>query len=231
MYPIKRIVAVSSLVWCLMGGVSFALTVYMPHITPRSESWATYLQVDNSDNSSATFTLTLYDRGVQVFDQTYSIDGLSERSLRIDFQSSYLCGLITYYETKLNFRCTYLSSSAGMAEFTLTGNLYDTLGCYFSDISPVIDWKGIALTNFHSTTATVTLYAVGDGRTLQSTNVSINPNSKVVGTYEEWFPRISFSDIKKIIVESDRSLCGVVISGDSTNEHLLFTAATELSSF
>jgi hypothetical protein len=231
MYPIKRIVAVSSLVWCLMGGVSFAFTAYMPHITPRSDFWATYLQVDNSDTSTATFTLTLYDRGVQVFHQTYSIGALNEASLRIDFQSSYLCGIITYTEPKLNFRCTYLSSGAGMAEFTLTGDRYETLGCYFSDLSPEIDWKGIALTNFNSTSATVTLYAVGNGHTLQSTNVAINPNSKVVGTYEEWFPHLSFSAIKKIIVESNRPLCGVVISGDSTNEHLLFTAATELPSF
>lgn len=228
---VKRMAVLSLVVWCLGGGVSFGLTAYIPHLTPHSASWASYLQVDNSNTSAASFTLTLYNNGIAVYQGTLSVNGLSEKSFLIDFQNTSLCGVITYSDPQLNFRCTYVSSGGGMAEFALTGDRFQTLGCYFSDLSSSITWKGMALTNFTSTLATLTLYAIGGGSILGSTTISINPNSKVGGLYTQWFPSINFSTIKKIVAVSNTALCGVVISGDSSNSRLLFTPASELSSF
>lgn len=232
MYSMKRLAAVALLIWCVSGGVSIALEACIPYITPGSGDWVSYLQVDNNKLSTASFTLTLYAGGIQVYQGSHSVSGLSE--LPITFSTLSLTadsGVISYTDAQLAFRCTYRSSAGGLAEFTLTDGRYQTLGCYFSDISPDITWKGLALSNLNSTPATVRLYGIGGGSILGNTTITINPYSQVVDLYDHWFPSVDFSAIKKIIAVSSVGLCGVVISGSSDNSRLLFTAASELSNF
>lgn len=232
MHSIHRLAARALLLWCLSCSASFGLDAYIPHITPSSGPWASYLQVDNNKLTSASFILTLYAGGVEVYQGSHSVNGLSESIIQCAALAPGAdCGVINYTDTQLTFRCTYWYSGGGLAEFALNDSRYQTVGCYFSDISPDITWKGLALTNFHSTPATVHLYAIGGGSVLGNTTISINPFSKVVGLYTEWFPTLAFSAIKKIIAVSDVGLCGVVISGDAANIRLLFTAGTELASF
>jgi hypothetical protein len=232
MYSMKRLAAVALLIWCLGGGVSLALEAYIPHITPGSGDWTTYLQVDNNKLSTASFTLILYANGIQVYQANHTVNGLSESLLQFSTLAATAdSGVISYTDAQLAFRCTYRSSAGGLAEFPLTDGRYQTLGCYFSDISSDITWKGLALANLNSTPATVRLYAIGGGSILGNTTITISPYSKALGLYTQWFPSISFSAIKKIIAASSVGLCGVVISGDATNSRLLFTAASELSSF
>lgn len=232
MHSIKRLVAFALVIWCLGCGVSFGLEAYIPHITPSSGAWASYLQVDNNKLTASSFTLTLYSSGVQVYDGNHTVNGLSESLIQFSTLAPTAdCGVISYTDAQLAFRCTYWSSGGGLAEFALNDGRYQTVGCYFSDISPDITWKGLAVANLNSTQATVRLYAVGGGSTLGNTTITVNPYSKVVGLYTQWFSGVSFSAIKKIIAVSSVGLCGVVISGDAINSRLLFTAGAELASF
>jgi hypothetical protein len=106
------------------------------------------------------------------------------------------------------------------------------VGFYFSDFSPNIAWKAIAVANMSGDPASVTLHAVGGGRLLGSAALALGANDKRVGHYTTWFPEIDFHQIERIIaVSSAAGLCGVTISGNADSSRLLFTPAAPAPGF
>jgi hypothetical protein len=101
--------------------------------------------------------------------------------------------------------------------------MISSLTFFFSDFSPSIDWKGFALSNQGDTIVVVTLKIIGNGIEHGQTQVSIPSHSKIVGTYQKWFPEVNFYDAQAIVVESTSAvLTGETISGTADNGRLLF---------
>ena len=209
--------------------------VYIPHITGTGGFWRDYLQVNNNEDATNTFTLTLYDKGTQVYQQDFTVNGFSQsiidlKTLIPNIESG--CGVIKYTSEGLYFRLSYEEKSGGgVAEFRLADDHDSVIGFYFSDFSSEVTWKAIALSNLNSEESNIKLYAVGVEGILDCVNFSIAANAKEVGLYEKWFPDINFNEIEEIIAVSDRGLSGITISGNSDNSFLLFTEAYKTSAF
>ncbi len=220
-------------------GSASALTTYIPHITGGEPNWTDYLQVNNNAPSAASFTLALYNNGTQVYSQVLSVGGLS-RSL-IDLKGlnpNAETGIITYTEPGLVFRVSYQSASGGLAEFKTIDALGTEIGLYFSDFTTFVQWKGLAVANMGTTSAQVTLYALGGssqgsgGSVLGSQTVTVAPRDKAVGVHSAWFSSVPLSQIESIIAVTDSaSICGIAICGDSALSRLLFTPAIPAVSF
>lgn len=216
-----------------------AFVVYIPHMTSGYSDWIDYLEVDNTSLASVTFTLTLYNEGTQVHQGTYTVGIMGE--LLLDLKtlqtgsaetSTATCGRIEYSEEKLNFRLAFENAAGGLAEFRLSDELSGAQAFYFSTFTNTVEWKGVAIANMGSTTASVTLYAFGGGTFRGWKTVSIDGNSRLVGTYGTWFDDVSLNEITKIVaVTTSPYLTGIVISGNLANSNLLFTASVPLSSF
>ena len=62
---------------------ALALETYIPHITGGDATWTDYLQVNNNTPSAASFTLTLYNNGTQIYSQVLSVGGLSRSQIEL----------------------------------------------------------------------------------------------------------------------------------------------------
>lgn len=210
-----------------IGGVT-SFKAYIPHITGGFSDWTDYLQADNHSSSSATFELTLFGSdGSIVYELPHTVAAYSRSEIDIKALRGAItaaCGKITYTESLLNFRLTFKHDAGGLAEFRLTDDLGDSLGFYFTDLTPFVDWKGLALCNFSNSSATVTLQAIGNGAIIGTAQATIGANQKIVGIYQTWFSQAAFSDIESVrVTTTSDSLSGIAISGDMGNTQLLFT--------
>ncbi len=216
------------------------LKAYIPHITSMESDWLDYLQVDNNSLEETCFTLTLYDTemflfnyGVIVYSQSYIIPALGHLLLDLKSLSSRaLCGMVSYSDSNLVFRLSFEnlggigSSGGGLAEFKLPDRLSDSIQLYFSDFSPELVTKAAALANFYHSEANVTLTALGSEGVLDIYSTTIGSYDKLVGSYADWFPDIAFSDIRRVVVESDSSgLGGIVKNADAMITNIVFTVA------
>jgi hypothetical protein len=223
-------------------GNALALNTYIPHITTGANDWTDYLQVNNNASSTATFTLTLYgSTGAQIYSQDHSVGGLSSSLIELKaLNSSAATGKITCTEAGLVFRVSYESTGGGVAEFKTIDALGSNIGFYFSDFTTLVKWKGAAIANMGTTSASVTFYALGGstlgsgGSILATHTETIAPKAKIVGNNFNLscLNGLDLSQIESIIaVAGSSSLCGIAISGDMALSRLLFTPATTVSNF
>ena len=63
--------------------ISFGYEVFLPHITGTGGFWRNYLQVNNNEDAAQSFTITLYDGGAQIFQQNFSVVGLSQSIINL----------------------------------------------------------------------------------------------------------------------------------------------------
>jgi hypothetical protein len=210
----------------------FGAEVFIPHLTGTNTAWGSYLQVDNVSNGGHNYQVVLYDQsGNQVYDKTYTIYPLEHALLDLsDLAPAGVCGRITYEPANLKFRLSYESKiGGGLAEFALSEITDLNQVFFFSDFSPVVQWKGIAVANLNSTSANGLIYAMGNGEILGEKLITIGPRTRVKGLFTNWFPGVKFGAIKSIVItSSDQKLCGIAISGDQDSSKLLFTAASPL---
>lgn len=237
-YRIHRHWAVMPLFLAMIMAPSFpaqARDLYIPHLTTGEADWSDHLEVDNTGPTSAEFTLTLYDAtGAEVYEQAHSVPSLGESvSALKDLAPSARCGRIGTESNRLFFRVAHRNTlSGGVAEFALSEELGSGLGFFFSDVSPSVSWKGIALANLSDEPLSVTLYALGGGRILDHAGVSLGAYQKTHGVHSQWFPGIALSDIRKIVaVSASWALSGIAISGNADSSQLLFTRAEPLTEF
>jgi hypothetical protein len=206
--------------------VQDSFKVYIPHITGGDGNWSDYLQVNNIGPSTAPYTVILYDSGGQVaYDGSFSIDSLDQQ--QIDLKSLFASaqmGLVTYNDATLAFRLSQENvSGGGIAEFVLNDTLSSSLTFFFSDFSPLIEWKGLAISNQGSTTVSVDLTIIGNASEQGIAQVSIPPHSRIFGLYQKWFPGVDFYDAQAIkAVSTSAVLTGETISGTADGERLLF---------
>ncbi len=219
----------------VVAGPAQAAKVCIPHLTGGAANWNDYLSIDNTGLLPATITITLYDStGTQVYSGQQTVAKLGEKVLKLkQLNANAQTGEISYTSETLIFRLSYENVyGGGVAEFLLTEDQNAVLAFLFSDFSKAIVSKGIALSNYGTLTATVQLYALGDGEVLDNTTISIPGLSKVVGTYSKWFPALEVSEVKKIIaVSSVSAMGGIVICANSDSSNLLFAPAVPLVSF
>ena len=209
------------------------MTVYMPHLTGTNDNlsdWNDYLEVDNCGNEQAIFTIKLYDEnGRELYSGVQSVEAKGEAVIDLKALSGNArCGKIYYHDDDLNYRLAYENDlSGGVAEFKLGSESNGTLGFYFSDFTPAIVWKGMALCNWGAETVNVTLKAQGTGLESEGPTLEVAPNNKVVGDFSEWFPELDFSQVKRILVTSDLpTINGITISGDASGQLLILSTAT-----
>lgn len=112
-------------------------------------------------------------------------------------------------------------------------NAFGSAGFYFNSTASMVEWKGLAITNFSGTSDTITLYAYGNGNLLGTAADTIPGNGKLVGVHTKWFPNVELADLSRIIVVSSggNKITGIVICGNAASENLLFTAAQSAFGF
>ena len=210
---------------------------YIPHITSNPE-WTDYLLIDNNSAFDASYTLTLYtSSGIETYNAVHDISANSEAVLQPKTLAPTASnGIILSTNKDLFFRYFYESNNGGVAEFKLNkeGNVYTQAGFYFNSTAGLVEWKGLAITNFSNTATYITLYAYGNGGLLGTVSDGIPGNGKLVGVHTRWFPSVDIDDLKRIIVVASNnllSLGGIVICGNSDNSSLLFTNASNASGF
>lgn len=215
--------------------LAHARDLFIPHLTSAEPDWSDHLEVDNTGLTPAEFILTIYDAdGSAVYGQTHSVAAIGETMLFLkELAPTARCARLSTESARLYFRLAHRNTlSGGVAEFALSEELSSTLGFFFSDVSPSISWKGIALANLSDQTLPVTLYALGGGRILGYETISLGPYQKTHGVHSQWFPEIAVTDIHKIVaVATSWALCGITISGNADSSQLLFTRAEPLTEF
>ena len=208
-----------------------ALETFIPHVTYGSPDWDDYFQANNNTPSDASFTLTLYGGGAQVYSGVHTVPALDH--LLIDLKSlspDAETGMVEYQEPGLNFRVSYENDGGGVAEFKTIDRLESGIGLYFSDFTASVVFKGAAVANLGESVVDVTLYAVGDGAVQGEFSTIIEPKEKIVGIHTAWFPQVDFSEVDSVVAAAtSQSLCGIVISSDIDLSHLLFTPAPPVS--
>jgi hypothetical protein len=234
--------ALAALLFVVAGtflcGNALAIDTYIPHITNGSSDWTDYLQVNNNTSSSASYTLTLYNSGTQLYSQVHSVGGLSRSQIELKaLNPNAETGVITYTEPGLVFRVSYKNAGGGVAEFRAIDTLQSGIVLCFSDFTTFVQWKGAAIANMGTTSAEVTFYALGGsvqgsgGSILGTHTETIGPKRKAVGIHSAWF-NVDLSRIESIVaVTSSTSLCGIAISGDMAQSHLLFTPGARVANF
>lgn len=232
----KKSFFMTALLWAMTCAAPLmAATVYIPHLTGEDAGWVDYLLVDNYGLSQSEFTVKLYRDGSEIYNTRHSADRLGRTTLRIkDLADGAQCGVVEYSSEALQFRAAYEYSAGagGVAEFALPRSVTPALAFRFSGYSSMVSWKGLALTNFGSSSSSVNLYAVGQGGILGSTSIDLGAKARVRGLYATWFPSVHFSDITSVVaVTTGTSISGIAISGDNDNGKLLFTTAVGLDSF
>jgi hypothetical protein len=209
--------------------------VYLPHLTGTATGWQDFLVANNKGPQQQTFTLTLYNAGLEVETESYLVQPNEEKVIDIkQISSSATLGVVEFDSDYLTFRATFRHTSGGVAEFRLTDGLADQVMFNFTNLfEDLTDWKGIALANFENFTTDITLYAIGSNRqVLDSTVVSLSRRSRLVGFHTAWFPDVNLNDIAAIVVRSSEArVAGVTISGRSDNSALLFTSSTDAGTF
>lgn len=209
-------------------------TAYIPHLTGNVSGWNDFLVVNNKGPQQETFTLTLYNAGLQVAQEGYLVQPNEEKTIDLKaLNSNATLGKVDYSSEYLTFRVTFGHTNGGVAEFRLSDDVADQVMFNFSNVFADLDWKGIAVANFENFTTNVTIYAIGSNRqVLDSTVVSLTRLSRLVGFYTEWFPNININDINAIVVRSSEAkVAGVTIAGGPNNTTLLFTASTDATTF
>ncbi|NPA25472.1 MAG: hypothetical protein GXO34_06565 [Deltaproteobacteria bacterium] len=211
--------------------------VYIPHLTGGSDDWGDYLTLDNTGAVPEKGILTLFDKdGKQVYssllpevaaagETVINLKGLAANAV-----SGQIEGLNPDH---LHCRVSLVNNAGGgVAEFLVGDDRSGQLAFLFGDF-PMVQWKGLALANFSSTSGVVTFYALGGGRLLgTSTPQQIAGHGKLLGVVATWFPELDYHAVKKIIaVSSLSSLGGVAIAGDGSSARLLFTTAVPLAGF
>ena len=211
-----------------------AQTVYVPHVT-KNPTWTDYIQADNNSSIDASFNLTLYDAsGTQVYSGTHDVSANSEAViLPKTLSAAARLGVITCTNHLVFFRYSYENDNGGVAEFKLTDDVFGSTGFYFNSTASMVDWKGLAITNFDSSADNITLYAYGNGALLGQATDTVPANGKILGIHTTWFPNVELSELDRIIVVSSggNSIGGIVICGNSTNENLLFTSGASAIGF
>lgn len=223
-------------IYALLGGTTNDPGISIPHVTGGADDWRNVLSVDNLANTSAAYTIILYDAfGVRVYDKTFSIGQLEFKTHDLKLLApNAVCGRILAASPQLNFRVTFEHlGNSGLAESNLTGQPSAELALNFANNFPsVADWKGIAVMNMGMSSAPVNLYAIGGGQVLGVAYASIAPNSNLKGLHNRWFPSLKTSDIERIVVTSeDGQLIGMNITGNSAASRLLSAPAVPLSGF
>lgn len=214
------------------GGVR---TAYIPHVTGPTQDWIDYLHVDNLSASAASYTVTLYGPdGSQVFSGQMSIPALTKTAVQLKGfgagAENAVAGKITFAEPQLKFRLSQVYiPGGGVAQFLLNDILSSKLAFLFSDFMPTLSAKGLALTNFGSTTAQVTLEAISNGVVQGTTSVSIAPNTKLLNTYNNLFGSLAISQVQVIRATTTYpDLAGVVVTSEGDLGFLLFTPAVPI---
>lgn len=223
----------------VLSANSWALEVYVPHITTGEDDWEDTLIVDNCDSANQTFNVIYYDQGRILQNATYGVNAYeyNTKSLK-SLQPAASCAVISYESPALNFRLSYryLSTNA-TTEFNLPNSdgsatvipTFANLRFLFPRYSPVVQWAGMAIMNTTDTIAYVTMYAIGNGTVISTKSDSIPAKGRLVGTLEGWFPTLSLADIAEVekveVVSDAANLNGITISGDDDNHVLLFTTA------
>ncbi|MFH1155415.1 MAG: hypothetical protein V1793_16520 [Pseudomonadota bacterium] len=206
---------------------------YISHITNGYTEWKDFLQVDNLGGTAAKIQIVLYGSdGSQIYlgEQTtnpFNRSLINLKTLSNNAQS----GMVTFSSDQLLLRLSQENLiGGGITEFILPETLGTSLGYFFSDFTPSLQYKGLALTNFGSQTMTVTLTAFGKGLNLGSTSILLGPNEKVIGTHDVWFPAVDVDDLQLIqATTSSPNLTGIALTGNQSVQLLVFTPAVLLN--
>ena len=198
----------------------------IPHIANEWDTWQNILVFDNLTEQAKTIKLTLFSQGEKVVDsKDYQIPPYGQVTLNLNgFKSlSPDCGYAKT-ESGVAVRQGFKSAQGGIAEFLLSSDTsYNLVLNMPQTENDKLNWNGIALMNPNDGDANVTLNAYRSGNLIETTQIVILANRRVVGILSDFFSNLGDNAIDRVEVISDRPLTGLTISG--LNQQLLLFAS------
>jgi hypothetical protein len=207
--------------------------VYLSHITSGHSEWRDFLQVDNIASSTAKVWIVLYGAaGTQVYSGIHATTGFSKSTIDLKaLSASAMTGVVSYSKPKLLIRLSQENTyGGGVAEFIPPDTLGSMVGFFYSHFTDALAYDGLAVANFGTSSATVTLVAMGTGGSIGTATILLGPNQKAIGTHDTWFPSLDADQVQWIRASSTSpTLAGVAITGNWSGALLVFTQALVLN--
>ncbi|NOY22749.1 MAG: hypothetical protein GXO70_04450 [Acidobacteria bacterium] len=204
-------------------------TLIIPHIANQWDTWENKLIADNTGDTPASLSLTLYSGGSPMLTdqpvtlaagQTLVINLNDYSNLNPDF------GLLQNPSPNVAVRQSYRATQqGGMAEFILsdaaTSDLNFTFPAGFTDR---LNWMGLAVANPGIDTAFITATAWKDGIAIATVPLSLESHTRLADILSGIFESVTGLGVDRVALHSDTPLVGLNISG-LDQERLLFTKA------
>ncbi len=200
--------------------------ILIPHIANEWNIWDNILVFDNLTDSVKEVSLTLYSNGQKVLDgKVYRLPPNSQITVNLnDFKNlSPECGYVDIDSGGVAVRQGYKAAEGGVAEFLLSSNSSQALVLNMPKTEEEkLNWSGCALMNPDNGEVSTVLNAYNQGELIDSVEITIPSNQRVVGVLKDFFPSIDYTVVDRIEIISDKPLTGLTISGYN-QEMLLFS--------
>ena len=198
----------------------------IPHIANEWDTWENILVFDNLTEQAKTIKLTLFSQGEKVVNsKDYQIPPYGQVTLSLNGFNSLSpdCGYAEVSDGGVAVRQGFKATQGGIAEFLLSSDTsYNLVLNMPQTENDKLNWNGIALMNPNDGDANVTLNAYRSENLIESVQVVIPANQRVVGVLSDFFSNLGDSEVDRVEVISDRPLTGLTISG--FNQQLLLFA-------
>ena len=209
------------------AGYTYAYVYYIPHIHTGSDSWETYLVLDNSVNSTLDGSIYYYDQdGYLIRKENFTINPYNNKTIFLRNIGA-VAAMVYTGSSNLRVRLGYIAKEdlgGGTAEFAPPTKLSKRLLMNTSNYYDKLTWSGFALWNATDKDVEIKLTAYSEERELATKTITLSHYQKIVNFFDTFFGVNSFKDIVSVTIEANYpALCGVVISGKE-NDKLLFSS-------
>ncbi len=211
----------------LFGVKGFSYVYYIPHIHTGTDSWETYLVLDNSFSQELDGSIYYYDQDGHVIQrENFTVHPYNNKTISLRNKGA-VAAMVYTGSSFLRVRLGYIAKDSlggGTAEFSPPTKLSRRLLMNTSNYYDKLTWSGFALWNGTDKEVEVTLKAYSEEERLEIKTITLQPYQKIVDFFDSFFGVASFKDIVSVTIDTDYpALCGVVISGKD-NDKLLFSS-------
>lgn len=209
---------------------ALAGTHYIGHVA--GENWTTTITVYNAEPESQLFTLYRWDEaGTETVTAGISVPGGGEVILtNADFGYLGIARIDTALDVQLNVKLAYrYRDSHSLCEFFIPDSEPANTWMVPNPYLAHFDWFGMALANFSSTTANVTLTAWHGGVVVAAMTIPIDPHLKTVDVSSGFWAGVNYTDVDLVTIDSDIPIAPPIsITGnDEQDRHVFFLGQFE----
>ncbi len=196
-----------------------AKSLYLPHLTGSDPAWTDVLEVDNAGGTDAGFNLSFKPGSGSA--QNLTVPARSYASFDLNaIDSAAEAAVVTTDSDGLIFRQGYVSTAGGLAECPASETTMTRANLVFSNFSPFVAWKGLALYNTGEAEATLSLTAFSGGQSLGTVQATIPAGGRLKARPSELWPSLSDEEVERVAVTSDQPLSGLTLTGAADGTRL-----------